>query len=184
MWFVLAAAVAQNCLHDYLLQREESCYFGSESSRIALLAEVETLLTSCDLKTCSCSAPQLKGGDETCEAFAVQAMLGFSTVHGETDETTAEIYRNITSALEKTCMSNQNENEPSPYDAAAHFGGCGPTRLPGAGHNAGIVAYVSIIAGLATFVYLYSDQALPTPNFDAPISVMPIKPKKSSTLQL
>ena len=166
-WQLVALSISQNCLHDYLLSREDSCYFGSDSSRVSLLADVEALIEGCDLKTCKCNSENLalKNSTETpCAAFSMQAMLQFMPIHGEPDDATADIYKNMTTFIKNSCVSgNIMENEPANNEIKFSFGACGPTKLPGSGHNAGIIAYVSVISALATFVYLYSDQQFVAP---------------------
>lgn len=167
MWQLLAFALAQNCLHDYLLSREDSCFFGSQSSRVSLLADVENRIQNCDLETCKCPTGDYHkdrlNGTASCDAFSMQAMLQFIPVHGEPDDTTADIYKNISRIISDACVHGNLPGEPADNEVKFTFGACGPTRLPGSGHNAGIVAYVSVMAGLATFVYLYSDQTLAVP---------------------
>ena len=175
MWHVLAAvALGQNCLHDYLVSREDSCYFGSDASRVALLEEIGTIINNCDLETCVCTGTL---SPNKCDAFSAQAMMGFvHGIHGEQTDSTPDIFKNMSRALSDACEMSGNINEPGHHDLAYSFGACGPTNLPGAGHNAAIVAYVSTMAGLATFVYLYSDQVgvsatgryMPVPSMPSP----------------
>ncbi|MGB0550455.1 MAG: hypothetical protein ACPGR8_15095 [Limisphaerales bacterium] len=184
MWHILAAAaLAQNCLHDYLLSREDSCYFGSDSSRVALLEEIGAIIDDCDLETCVCKGSM---AESKCDAFAVQAMMGFvHGIHGEQTTSTPDIFKNMSRALTETCEKKGNINEPSHHSLSYSFGACGPTNLPSAGHNAGIVAYVSTLAGLATFCYLYSDQVGSTPvgkYIPVPSTEKPPQEKETGTL--
>lgn len=174
MWLVLGLAVAQNCLHDYLLERADSCYFGSENSRIQLLADLDQKISNCNFETCKCSNPSVDDPGVNCRAFSMQAMLGYMTVNANTGAVSEGIFKNVSSILAHKCAEQHTNNEIKDEEVKYTFGACGPKNLPDSGHNAGIIAYVSVISGLATFVYLYSDQTLSTPTE----AYIPLKPKR------
>lgn len=162
MWLLLGMAVAQNCLHDYLLEREDSCYFGSDSSRIELLADIDAKISNCDFETCECSQPSMDV--PYCNTFSMQAMLGYMTVNANSGAVSEGIFKNVSTYLYNICVENNQNNELQEEEVNYSFGACGPANLPDPGHNAGIVAYVSVVSGLATFVYLYSDKTLASPT--------------------
>ena len=150
-----AASVRANCLFDYVSSLEESCFFGSDHSRLYLTTLYSTFVEGCDIKKCECPNPKIPELTR-CDSYALKTMTQFMGIHPHTEAPEMSLYRNITAELNRICGAalGGGENEAGSLQTQASFGGCNPPSKPTTGHTAGITLYVTLISVIFSLIFL------------------------------
>ena len=150
-----AASARANCLYDYVSSLDESCFFGSDQSRLYLTTLYSTFVEGCDINKCECANPTIPELSR-CDAYALKTMVQFMGIHPHTDAPEMSLYRNITAELNRICGAalGGGANEANTLQLGGSFGGCNPPSKPPTGHTAGITLYVTLISLIFTLIFL------------------------------
>ena len=149
----LAAGVRANCFNDYVSSVGESCFFGSDSSRLTMAIAYDVFVEGCDFESCSCANPKID--PTSCDKFIVKAMIEFMGVHPHTAAPERSLYRNVTAVLREICdkVSPEQDNEASQAQLLGSHGACVSQSKPPTGWSAAITIYVTVISLIFTFIF-------------------------------
>lgn len=149
----LAAGVQANCFFEYVSSIGESCFFGSDNSRLSMAVAYDVFVEGCDFETCSCATPVIN--PTSCDKFIVKTMFEFMGLHPPKSAPEQSLYRNVTNVLKEICdkVGPGQENEASQAQLAGSHGACASASKPPTGWSAAITIYVTVISLLFTFTF-------------------------------
>lgn len=144
-------AVRGNCFSDYVATVGESCFFGSDNSRLAFALAYDVFVEGCDFESCECANPRLEATH--CDSFVVKTMTQFMGLHPHTGAPERSLYRNVTDILRHTC-DQVSPNEAPVSQLEGSVGACNPSGKPTSGHTAGITLYTTLVSIVFTYTFL------------------------------